>query len=154
MAILGCIFFFFGLLWVMRPLFCLASGPARLPVWKASEKCWDTSRSARHPGGLWECQFWLVLLGHLELYHGDQSSEFEKLWGIICNISHAQTWKAYSISRTPTPMRHAYIHPEQIITISDCLCTISPRPATGCRSVLNICSKRMMLSLIILFGFG
>ena len=153
MAILGCIFFFFGLLWVMRPLFCLASGPARLPVWKASEKCWDTSRSARHPGGLWECQFWLVLLGHLELYHGDQSSEFEKLWGIICNISHV------SLGRTSPSAEHPPQWGMPIFILNRLLPSVTAfalftRPETGCRSLLNICSKRMMLSLIILFGFG
>ena len=130
------------------PLCCLASVPPRMHVWKVLrdiEFCWASRRSLRRP----------IFAGP------DESSR------IISRCSVSWIWKPscyglYRVScialeglfyQNPPPMMNAYFRFEEIIAIIDCLCTIFPSPATGCRSVLKICNKRMLLSLIIVFGF-
>ena len=88
MAILGCIFSF--LTSYLCDAFILSS------LWSSKgaglEGFWEvlgTSRSAGHPGGAREGPFLLVLMGHQELFQGDQSCELENLWGTICPMSLA-----------------------------------------------------------------
>ena len=89
-------------------------------------------------------------MGHPEEFHGDQFTTLERLCDKVCNIIYTQCWMAFSLIPPLQQNRPTSTPLEKIITITNCLSTMSPRQATGYKSILQK-EQQKMLSAIPLF---
>jgi len=92
-------------------------------------------------------------MGHAEDFHGDQFTTLERLWDKVCNIISTQYWMALSLIPPLQQNRPTSTPLGKIITISNCLSTVSPRKDTGYKSILQK-EQQKMLSAAPLFKCG